>query len=156
MGTTFKIYLPQVDAVAEAGAAKAAPGTSRRGTETVLLVEDAAAVRAVTHQALARQGYTVLDAPNGAEALRIAASHPGPIHLLLTDVVMPGLSGRQLSDQLARLRPDTKVLYTSGYTDDAVVRHGVLESGIAYLQKPFTVDGLARKVREVLGPAIPD
>ncbi len=156
MGTTFKIYLPQVDAVAAAAAATAAPGASRRGTETVLLVEDAAAVRAVTHQALARQGYTVLDAPNGAEALRIAASHPGPIHLLLTDVVMPGLSGRQLSDQLARLRPDTKVLYTSGYTDDAVVRHGVLESGIAYLQKPFTVDGLARKVREVLGPAIPD
>ena len=156
LGTTFKIYLPQVDAGAAAGAAKAAPGTSRRGTETVLLVEDAAAVRAVTHQALARQGYTVLDAPNGAEALRIAASHPGPIHLLLTDVVMPGLSGRQLADQLARLRPDTKVLYTSGYTDDAVVRHGVLESGIAYLQKPFTVDGLARKVREVLGPAIPD
>ena len=156
MGTTFKIYLPQVDAVAEAGAATAAPGTSRRGSETVLLVEDAAAVRAVTHQALARQGYTVLDAPNGAEALRIAASHPGPIHLLLTDVVMPGLSGRQLSDQLALLRPDTKVLYTSGYTDDAVVRHGVLESGIAYLQKPFTVDSLARKVREVLGPAISD
>jgi len=158
MGTTFKIYLPQVGegAVAAAGAATAAPGASRRGTETVLLVEDAAAVRAVTHQALARQGYTVLDAPNGAEALRIAASHPGPIHLLLTDVVMPGLSGRQLSDQLAQLRPDTKVLYTSGYTDDAVVRHGVLESGIAYLQKPFTVDGLARKVREVLGPAIPD
>jgi PAS domain S-box-containing protein len=150
LGTTFKIYLPQVDAVAEAGAGAAATGTSRRGTETVLLVEDAAAVRSVIHEALARQGYTVLDAPNGVEALQIAASHPGPIHLLLTDVVMPGLSGRQLSDALAAVRPDTRVLYTSGYTDDAVVRHGVLESGIAYLQKPFTVDGLARKVREVL------
>jgi len=150
LGTTFKIYLPQVDAVAAAGTAGAAPSESHRGTETVLLVEDAAAVRAVTHQALARQGYSVLDAPNGAEALRIAASHAGPIHLLLTDVVMPGLSGRQLADQLVKLRPETKVLYTSGYTDDAVVRHGVLEAGIAYLQKPFTVDGLARKVREVL------
>jgi PAS domain S-box-containing protein len=151
LGTTFKIYLPRVDAAATPSAAAPASAGAPRGTETVLLVEDADAVRAVTHQALARQGYTVLDAPNGAEALRIAADHPGPIHLLLTDVVMPGLSGRQVSDQLARLRPDTKVLFTSGYTDDAVVRHGVLESGIAYLQKPFTVDGLARKVREVLG-----
>jgi len=150
LGTTFKIYLPQVDAVATTGTTGAAPREAHRGTETVLLVEDAAAVRAVTHQALARQGYTVLDAPNGAEALRIAASHAGPIHLLLTDVVMPGISGRQLADQLAKLRPETKVLYTSGYTDDAVVRHGVLEAGIAYLQKPFTVDGLARKVREIL------
>jgi hypothetical protein len=155
LGTTFKIYLPQVDSVAERSAAGAAPATLLRGTETVLLVEDAAAVRAVARQALARQGYTVLEAPNGAEALQIAASHPGPIHLLLTDVVMPGLSGRQLSDQLALLRPETKVLYTSGYTDDAVVRHGVLEAGIAYLQKPFTVDGLARKVREVLDRPIP-
>jgi PAS domain S-box-containing protein len=155
LGTTFKIYLPQVDAVAEGGTAGAAPATVLRGTETVLLVEDAAAVRAVARQALARQGYTVLEAPNGTEALQIAASHAGPIHLLLTDVVMPGLSGRQLSDQLVRLRPDTRVLYTSGYTDDAVVRHGVLESGIAYLQKPFTADGLARKVREVLDRPIP-
>jgi len=156
LGTTFKIYLPQVDAVVEGGASGAAPATVLRGTETVLLVEDAGAVRAVARQALARQGYTVLEAADGTEALQIAASHPGPIHLLLTDVVMPGLSGRQLSDQLTLLRPDTRVLYTSGYTDDAVVRHGVLEAGIAYLQKPFTVDGLARKVREVLDRAIPD
>jgi len=156
LGTTFKIYLPRVDAVAESGATAAAASTSHRGTETVLLVEDAAAVRSVTHHALHRQGYTVLDAENGAEALRIAASHTGPIHLLFTDVVMPGLSGRQLADQLAAVRPETKVLYTSGYTDDAVVRHGVLESGIAYLQKPFTVDGLARKVREVLDRPLPD
>ena len=155
LGTTFKIYLPQVDAVAEGSAASDAPSASRRGTETVLLVEDAAAVRSVIHEALARQGYAVLDAPHGAEALRIAASHAGPIHLLLTDVVMPGLSGRQVADQLAAVRPETKVLYTSGHTDDAVVRHGVLESGIAYLQKPFTVDGLARKVREVLDRPLP-
>ena len=149
-GTTFKIYLPQVEASAQGRAAGAAPGDLPRGTETILLVEDAAAVRAVTRQVLERQGYTVLEAAHGAAALQTAAGHPGPIHLLLTDVVMPVLSGRQLADQLARLRPDAKVLYASGYTDDAVVRHGVLEAGISYLQKPFTADSLARKVREVL------
>src|SRR5207247_2600359 len=149
-GTTFKIYLPQVEAPLEGRAVGAAPGDLPRGTETILLVEDAAAVRAVTRQVLERQGYTVLEAAHGAAALQTAAGHPGPIHLLLTDVVMPVLSGRQLADQLARLRPDAKVLYASGYTDDAVVRHGVLESGISYLQKPFTADSLARKVREVL------
>ncbi len=150
LGTTFKIYLPRVDAPARASGATARPRESFRGTETVLLVEDATAVRSVTHQALHRQGYTVLDAASGAEALKIAASHEGPIHLLLTDVVMPGLSGRQLSDRLTQIRPETRVLYTSGYTNDAIVRHGVLESGIGYLQKPFTMDALARKVREVL------
>src|SRR5947209_9617743 len=149
-GTSFKIYLPQVDAPLEGRAVGAAPGDLPRGTETILLVEDAAAVRAVTRQVLERQGYTVLEAAHGAAALQTAAGHPGPIHLLLTDVVMPVLSGRQLADQLARLRPDAKVLYASGYTDDAVVRHGVLEAGISYLQKPFTADSLARKVREVL------
>ena len=92
----------------------------------------------------------MLEASNGAAALELAGSHAGPIHLLLTDVIMPGLSGRQVADRLAALRPDTRVLYASGYTDDAVVRHGVLESGIAYLQKPFTTESLARKVREVL------
>jgi len=149
-GTTFKIYLPQVEAPLEGRAVGAAPGDLPRGTETILLVEDAAAVRAVTRQVLERQGYTVLEAAHGAAALQTAAGHPGPIHLLLTDVVMPVLSGLQLAGQLARLRPDAKVLYASGYTDDAVVRHGVLEAGISYLQKPFTADSLARKVREVL------
>jgi CheY-like chemotaxis protein len=116
----------------------------------VLVVEDAAAVRAVTRQVLERQGYTILEAPNGEAALERAATHHGPIHLLLTDVVMPVLSGRQLAERLAQLRPETRVLYTSGYTDDSIVRHGILESGIAYLQKPFTPDSLARKVRAVL------
>jgi len=154
-GTTFKIYLPRVDAPAEGGAA-AASGDLPRGTETVLIVEDAAAVRAVMRHVLERQGYAVLEASNGAAALERVAGHPAPIHLLLTDVIMPGLSGRQLADRLAALRPDTRVLYASGYTDDAVVRHGVLESGIAYLQKPFTTESLARKVREVLdGPTPP-
>jgi len=148
-GTTFKIYLPRVDAPAER-AAVAAVAPVARGTETVLLAEDAAAVRAVARQVLERQGYTVLEAPDGELALHLAQRHSGPIHLLLTDVVMPGMSGRQLADRLAHARPDIKVLYASGYTDDSVVRHGVLEEGTPYLQKPFTPESLARKVRDVL------
>ena len=148
-GTTFKIYLPRVDAPAE-GVAVTAVAPVGRGTETVLLAEDAAAVRAVARQVLERQGYTVLEAPDGELALHLAQRHSGPIHLLLTDVVMPGMSGRQLADRLAPARPDMKVLYASGYTDDSVVRHGVLEEGTAYLQKPFTPESLARKVRDVL------
>ena len=148
-GTTFKIYLPRVDAPAE-GVAVTAVAPVGRGTETVLLAEDAAAVRAVARQVLERQGYTVLEAPDGELALHLAQRHSGPIHLLLTDVVMPGMSGRQLADRLAPARPDMKVLYASGYTDDSVVRHGVLEEGMPYLQKPFTPESLARKVRDVL------
>ena len=148
-GTSFKIYLPQVDAPAER--ATAATGTPLpRGTETILLVEDAAAVRAVTKQVLERQGYTVLEASDGEVALRLAQRQRGPIHLLLTDVVMPRVSGRELAEQLTRARPDMKVLYASGYTDDSVVRHGILELGTAYLQKPFSPESLARKVRDVL------
>ncbi len=149
-GTSFKIYLPQVDEPLDQGAAPPAAAGGRRGTETVLVVEDAAAVRAVTRQVLERQGYTILEAPNGAAALHVAATHRGPIHLLLTDVVMPALSGRPLAERLAQLRPEIRVLYTSGYTDDSIVRHGILEPGIAYLQKPFTPDSLAQKVRDVL------
>jgi hypothetical protein len=149
-GTSFKIYLPRVDEPLDQGAAPPAVVGGRRGTETVLVVEDAAAVRAVTRQVLERHGYTILEAPNGAAALHVAATHHGPIHLLLTDVVMPALSGRPLAERLAQLRPETRVLYTSGYTDDSIVRHGVLEAGIAYLQKPFTPDRLAQKVRDVL------
>jgi CheY-like chemotaxis protein len=149
-GTTFKIYLPRVDEPVEGVAAPATSNESLRGAETVLLVEDAAAVRAVTRQVLERLGYTVLEAPNGQAALHLATKHHGPIHLLLTDVVMPELGGRQLAEQLRARRPELKVLYASGYTDDAVVRHGVLQLGVAYLQKPFTPDVLARKVREVL------
>jgi CheY-like chemotaxis protein len=148
-GTTFKIYLPQARASAE-GEATAAGASVPRGTKTVLLVEDAAAVRAVTKQVLERQGYTVLEAPNGEAALRLGQKHHGPIHLLLTDVVMPLVSGRQLAEQLAPARPDMKVLYASGYTDDSVVRHGILEARAAYLQKLFSPEVLARKVRDVL------
>jgi len=148
-GTSFKIYLPAVDATAERTTA-ASTTPAPRGTETVLLVEDAAAVRAVTKQMLERQGYTVLEAPDGEAGLRLAQRHRGVIHLLLTDVVMPRVGGRELAEQLTRLRPDVKVLYASGYTDDSVVRHGILESGMAYLQKPFSPESLARKVRDVL------
>jgi len=148
-GTTFKIYLPRVDAPAES-AVVAAVGPVARGTETVLLAEDSAAVRAVARQVLERQGYTVLEAPDGELALHLAQRHSGPIHLLLTDVVMPGMSGRQLADRLVPARPDMKVLYASGYTDDSVVPRGVLEEGMPYLQKPFTPASLARKVRDVL------
>ena len=148
-GTSFKIYLPQVDAPAEdlasAGSTRA-PG----GTETVLLVEDAAAVRAVAKQVLERLGYTVLEAPNGQVALHLAQQHRGEIHMLLTDVVMPGMSGREVAERLARARSGIKLLFASGYTDDSIVRHGILESGTAYLQKPVSPESLARKVREVL------
>ena len=116
----------------------------------MLVVEDAASLRAVIRQMLTRLGYQVLDAADGELALKLAERHRGPIHLLLTDVVMPVLGGRQLMERLAKLRPETRVLFTSGYTDDAVVRHGVLEAGIPFLQKPFTPDGLARAVRDVL------
>ncbi|HEY7685702.1 MAG TPA: response regulator [Gemmatimonadales bacterium] len=151
-GTCIKIYLPCAEVGASASEAQATARDSGmpRGSETVLVVEDAPAVRAVVRQVLTRQGYTVLDAPDGAEALRLAAEHTGSIHLLLTDLVMPVLGGRQLSERLSQLRPETKVLYTSGYTDDAVVRHGLLETGVAFLQKPFAPEVLARKVREVL------
>ena len=151
-GTTFKIYFPWAGEPTQRRAAVPV-ATPRQGTETVLVVEDAASVRTVMRQGLERYGYTVLEAPDGDTALQLAAKHHGPIHLLLTDVVMPGVSGRQLADQLVRLRPGIKVLYASGYTDDAIIHHGILEPGIAYLQKPFTRDALARTVREVLDGA---
>jgi CheY-like chemotaxis protein len=149
-GTTFKIYLPQIEDpidAAQEGSALAAP---RSGTETVLLVEDEDAVRDLARDILQATGYTVLEARHGAEALSICEKHPGAIHLMLTDVVMPEMSGRELADRLAVLRPATKVLYMSGYTDNAVVHHGVLDPGTEFLQKPFSAAVLARKVREIL------
>jgi CheY-like chemotaxis protein len=160
-GSTFRVYLPRVATPViapeprRAGAAPAArPATgdglvTGRG-ETILLVEDAERVRAVVREILEMSGYAVLEAHHGAEALELSNRHAGPIHLLVTDVVMPQMSGRELAQRLATLRPDLKVLYMSGYTDDAIVRHGVLASGIAFLSKPFTPDALALKVRELL------
>jgi nitrogen-specific signal transduction histidine kinase len=149
-GTSFKVYLPRVNEPAAPDEVRPATRAPGRGTETVLLVEDAASVRLVTRQVLERFGYAVLEAPEGDTALRLATKHRGPIHLLLTDVVMPGISGRDLAQQLAPLRPEMKVLYASGYANNAIIQHGILEPGIAYLQKPFTPETLARRVREVL------
>jgi CheY-like chemotaxis protein len=153
-GTTFKIYLPRVEAAVEAPAPTPEPTTSFGGSETVLLVEDQADVRRLTRKVLAARGYTVLVAAHGVEALRVAEQHSGPIHLMVADVVMPGMSGREVGELLLRARPEVKVLYVSGYANDSIVHHGVLEPGLAFLEKPFTPDALARKVREVLeGPA---
>src|SRR5213079_1806540 len=149
-GTSFKVYLPRVTEAPEPtrpGPAAAAP---LRGSETVLLVEDDEMVRTLTRRMLEARGYTVLSASRGEDALGVVERHDGPIDLLVTDVVMPGMSGRAVAQRLLELRPGLKVLYLSGYTDDAIVRHGMLEPGIAFLQKPFSADALARKVREVL------
>ena len=149
-GTTFKIYLPKATEIAVARSSVTVPPPSRRGNETVLLVEDDEQVRAVAVGILRRHGYRVLEAPNAGEALMISDDHSATIHLLLTDVVLPRVSGRQLAERLASQRPEMKVLYMSGYTDDAVLQHGILESNVSYLQKPITPDALTRKVREVL------
>jgi PAS domain S-box-containing protein len=148
-GSSFKIYLPRIATPAEppAGAPKGGPAP---GSETVLVVEDEPAVLALSRRALESQGYVVLAASDANAALRVVERHGGMIHLLLTDVVMPGLSGRELADRLSAQRPGIRVLYMSGYPGDAVVQHGTLPLGSAFLQKPFSPDGLARKVRDVL------
>ena len=150
-GATFEIYLP---GVAGAGAVVHPAGpraaTPARGSETILLVEDEAQVRAVAREILERHGYTVIEARDGATAIALGEQHHGTIDLLLTDVVMPHLSGTELVKRLAALRPDMRVLYMSGYTDDSIVRHGILSSDIAFLPKPLTPESLTRKVREVL------
>ena len=148
-GASFKIYLPRIATPADAppGPQKSGPAP---GSETVLVVEDEAAVLTLSRRALEAQGYVVLAASDPAAALRVVERHGGMIHLLLTDVVMPGLSGRELADRLTAQRPGIRVLYMSGYPGDAVVQHGTLPSGSAFLQKPFSPDGLARKVRDVL------
>ncbi len=148
-GTTFKIYLPRVDAPAEPLTKPKETG-SLTGTETILLAEDDAILRPLARELLRKLGYTVLEGEDAESALSAARAHPGPIQLLVSDVVMPGPSGRELARRLAEIRPETRVLYISGYTDDAIVHHGMLEPGLNFLQKPFTPAALARKVREVL------
>ena len=149
-GTTFKIYLPRVGEPVESVTPASALPRSLGGTETILVAEDDDILRPLARALLTNFGYTVLEAANADAAIAHARAHKGPIHLLLSDVVMPGASGRDLAHRLAESRPDTKVLYVSGYTDDAIVHHGMLEPGLHYLQKPFTPDALARKVRDVL------
>jgi CheY-like chemotaxis protein len=149
VGTTFKIYLPQVEDALDPQQSANLP-ESLHGTETVLLVEDEPALRKLSRHLLELCGYNVLEAENGAEALEVSQKHRHEIHLLLTDVVMPGMSGRVLADQLVKGRPGTRVVYMSGYTGQTVGEHGVLAEGSFFLPKPFTREGLARKVREAL------
>jgi two-component system cell cycle sensor histidine kinase/response regulator CckA len=152
-GTTFKIHLPRVWDQCEEPESAAKPAAELAGTETVLVVEDEEAVRNLVRSILESTGRKVLDAAEGAEAIRIAREHQGPIHLLLTDVIMPGLSGREVAEKVSSLRPETAILYMSGYTDEEIARHGVVEAGIALLEKPFTPDRLKEKVAEILRPS---
>ena len=149
-GTTFRIYLPRVDAAPVSAQAPPEVAAAPRGTETVLVVEDDEPLRNLAREILTVLGYTVLEAGHPADAIRIAESYGETIHLLLTDVVMPQMNGRQLAETLAAARPDLKVLYMSGYTAGTIGADGILETGVHFLQKPFTPLGLGRKVREVL------
>ena len=150
-GTTFKVYLPQAEPPPVASGRPAAPNLPR-GTETILLVEDDPALRELAATLLRRLGYTVWEAANGVEALSLKQqSDIGHVDLLFTDVVMPHMSGKELADRVRALFPHTRILFTSAYTENAIVHQGVLDKGVALLQKPFTPSALAFKVREVLG-----
>ena len=149
-GATFKIYLP---CLPETSAALPEFDVSRRlptGTETILVVEDEVSVRDLAIRTLRGQGYTILEAGNGEEALHVAYEYPEKIDLLFTDVVMPQMGGKVLAKRLKAVRPDIKILFTSGYTDNAIVHYGILDSGIAFVQKPFTLEVLVRRVRQAL------
>jgi PAS domain S-box-containing protein len=152
-GTTVKVYLPRVEDAADPREPVPPPAEPPRGRETVLLVEDDEGLRDLAREILEAHGYTVLEARHGVDALLTAERHRAAIHLLVTDVVMPQMGGRELAERLTALRPEMRVLYMSGYTENAIVHHGVVESGVALLQKPFTPDALPRKVREVLDAA---
>jgi CheY-like chemotaxis protein len=149
-GTTFKVYLPPADERAQSADLPSGGRTTPHGNESILLVDDEDAVRGLTRLALEMYGYRVIEARNGADALRHCARRDRPIHLLITDVVMSQMGGRELAQRLTANTPGIRVLYLSGYSDAAVVRHGILEADVAFLQKPFTAVALAQKVREVL------
>jgi two-component system, cell cycle sensor histidine kinase and response regulator CckA len=152
-GTTFKIYLPLAESGPVSTERPATVRASPRGSETILLVEDEELVRRLAHRILVGHGYDVMVAGSGKAALPLVGAGEKRLDLLVTDVVMPGMSGRQLAEQLRVRQPGLKVLYLSGYTDDAIVRHGVLEQEVFFLQKPFSPDALLRKVRGVLDSA---
>jgi DNA-binding response OmpR family regulator len=151
-GTSFRVYLPRIDG-RPLPERKEAGASTETGSETILLVEDQPAVRSFTSAALQRYGYRVIEACGGEEAITVAEGHPGRIHLLLTDVVVPGMNGKELSERLKALRPDMKVLFTSGYTADVIAHRGVLDHGLSFLHKPYSLDELAAKVRQLLGEA---
>ncbi len=150
-GTTFKVYLPGIDRGTAIGDATQRASTPLRGTETILVVEDQKDVRQLTTEILSTHGYRILEAGHGGEALRLVEGFAGRIDLVVTDVVMPGMTGKELAAALKSVRPDIKVLYTSGYTDNVITQSGMLDPDVAYIPKPFTPDSLAAKVREVLG-----
>ena len=149
-GTTFRIYLPRVEDSAEHSGPAKNPAAAAGGSETVLLVEDEESVRQLVRDTLAARGYKVIEASNGEAGLKVSDEHAGTIEVLITDVVMPGMGGRELAKRVSAGRPNIKVLFLSGYTEDAIIHEGVLEPGTAFLQKPFTLQMLSRKVREVL------
>jgi two-component system, cell cycle sensor histidine kinase and response regulator CckA len=149
-GTTFKIYLPRLEEAIESAKIGVVASEPQCGCETILVVEDDDALRAVIARALVKFGYKVLEGRNGSEALMICEELAEPIHLMLTDVIMPNMSGSELSQRLTSLLPQTKVLFMSGYTDDAIVRLGMLDLHVNFIQKPFKVISLTQKVREVL------
>jgi two-component system cell cycle sensor histidine kinase/response regulator CckA len=149
-GTTFKVYLPQVVEIIAEPDEKVLAVAPRGGTETILLVEDEEVVRGLARRILEQAGYSVIEASKGAEAVRLSEEHANGVDLLLTDVVMPEMSGKELADLLKGQRSDLKILFMSGYTDEAIVHHGVLDSTVEFVQKPFTPSALIKKVREVL------
>jgi len=154
-GTAFKIYFPRVFEELQEASPEPASHDLQRGSETILVVEDEEMIREIISVTLADRGFNVLLAEDGEHAIRVCEGHQGPIHLLLCDVVLPKMSGRDVAARLTARRPDMRVLYMSGYTANAIVHHGVLEPGIAFLQKPFSPAVLLAKVREVLSAENP-
>jgi CheY-like chemotaxis protein len=149
-GTAFEVCFPRVEAERPVSKSRPSQAGMVRGSQTVLLVEDEEAVRGLVRQILLGAGYNVLESPDGAQALQLAEQHLGPIHLLVTDVVLPGVGGRMVAERLMALRPTMRILFLSGYTDDAVLRRGVDQADANFLQKPFTSADLLKKVAEIL------